>query len=102
MADARHRPGIMRVLAFWLEFARQTLGNRRLSRIAHARLHAPGDLKVTGTEHLPAHGVFVVAANHNRPGLTLDTIAALMLAAGTARPDLADGWLLIAGRTSPA
>lgn len=100
-ADARQRPTAPRVAAFWFEFVWQTLGSRRISRLVRARLDSRNPPDVTGADQLPSRAVFVVAANHFRYGPALDTIAALLHAAGTSRPDLADRWLLVAGRTAP-
>lgn len=94
------RPARSRRILFWACFLWQTLRRRRLARLVRLRLGGSA-VRAHGLEHLPASGVFTLAANHNGAGHVLDTIAAILAASGCARPDLADRFLLIVGHRPP-
>jgi hypothetical protein len=53
---------------------------------------------VAGKEFLPAQGTFILAANHYKGSATLDVATAIFFAAGQARPEFAEQFLLIAGQ----
>jgi len=86
-----------RSLAFWAGMAWGTVAGPRLARLARRRL-AGQQVQAEGLHLLPQQGVFILAANHLRGADTLSAIAAMLVAAGRARPELADHFLVITGR----
>jgi len=92
---------LVREVAFWVVLVLHTLTGRRLSRVLAAR-GLVGKIAVKGLDAIPERGGFVLAVNHYRSGATLDVLAALDAAIGRARPELADGALVVVGRRAPA
>jgi hypothetical protein len=76
----------------------ETLTGRRLARLARLRLPPGQPGVVLGRERLPRAGPFVLALNHYHARHTLDVLAAAARAATASRPDLADQFLIVAGR----
>lgn len=76
--------GLWATLAFWWRVAVETAGSRRLARVLERRLRGRA-VVATGLEHVPARGPVVLALNHGHARLTIDVIAAAVLAAEPAR-----------------
>jgi 1-acyl-sn-glycerol-3-phosphate acyltransferase len=98
---ARHRrrwAAFWRLAIFWICFARETVGRRRLMPLARRRLGSARAIPVVGLSCLPTSGSFVLAANHNKARRALDVIASVLSAANQARPELANRYLLVSGQ----
>jgi hypothetical protein len=87
-----------RRLRFWALLVLETLTRRDLARLARTRLGLGQPAVVTGLDHLPRLGTFVLAVNHYDRGLTLDVAAAVLLAAGRARPEVGCQLMIVSGQ----
>jgi 1-acyl-sn-glycerol-3-phosphate acyltransferase len=76
----------------------ETVGRRRLGPVTRRRLAFMPPPQVEGLNVLPRTGVFVLAVNHGKGSRALDGIAAVLVAANRARPELANRYLLVAGQ----
>lgn len=94
------RPTFVAWVRFWVAAIVETLGARRFARVLEARL-ADRALAVTGDEHVPRAGAFVLAVNHYHAGLTLDVIAATLRAASAVRPRIDDECAVVTGHRIP-
>jgi len=83
-------------LRFWAIAIVETLGARRFARVLEARLQGRA-LDVSGAEHVPREGAFVLAVNHYHAGLTLDVIAATLRGASTVRASLESECAVVTG-----
>jgi hypothetical protein len=92
---------IWHLCGFVLTLMVETLGRRRLSRVLAQRLGS-APLAVGGLDAVPARGPFVLAVNHHRAGATMQVVAAAVLAAARARPDVADACALVIGQRTGA
>jgi len=86
-----------RALSFWASMAWGTVAGPRVANLARQRL-AGQRLEVEGLSCLPPSGTFILAANHLRGAETLSAVAAIVIATGRTRPELADRFLVIIGR----
>lgn len=84
-------------LCFWARAAFETIARRRLSRLVRGRL-AARTLDASGVDAVPRTGTFVLAVNHYHAGRTLDVIAAVLSAAGRARPEVCDECVIVVGQ----
>lgn len=91
------KPTVRNLLALGLSFVFESVTSRSLSRLVRRKV-AGQSIRVSGLGNLPETGVFVLAANHSRSGMTIGLAAAVMTAAGHARPDLDDAYMLVAGQ----
>lgn len=86
---------------FWLRFAVETFGRRRVAALVRSRMVAERLYAVDGLECIPAAGVFVLAVNHFSGRPAFDTAAAVLLALGQARPDALDAMTIVVGQRRP-
>jgi hypothetical protein len=77
---------------------KETVTERRLSRLVTMRLGHDVGVRCTGDTYLPHTGSYVLAVNHCRSGPTLDVVAAVLMALERARPGIVDTMLLVSGR----
>lgn len=90
----RYRPRVI----FWCRFVVETCSKRRLPPLVAARLGREKQaLTISGLEHVPLHGTFVLAVNHYNGRATLDVAAAVLHAVGQTRLDAVERMLFVVG-----
>lgn len=89
--------GLWASIRFWVGAAFETITRRRLSRLVRGRL-GRRTVEATGVDAVPREGAFVLAVNHYHAGRTLDVIAAVLSAAGRARPEVCDACVIVVGQ----
>lgn len=87
-----------RRVRFWLRFAAETLGGRRLGPLCWARLTGAAPVKVHDIERVPPAGPLVLATNHPPRGAALDQIAVIATALSRRRPDTWRRLVVVSGR----
>lgn len=82
---------------FWLRFAYETLGPRRVRAVVAARLRTE-TVKASRALDLLPEGAFILAVNHYSGRAAFDTAAAVLSALADARPDAVERMLIVVGK----